>query len=60
MHKLLFVLFRLVSLMPGSFLVDVVLFVSKHLGQSCCSMPVNLLMVLVENSLPFGCLVILE
>ena len=44
----------------GSFLVQVVLLVSEHERQTSCCMPVDFLMILVKDCLPFRGLVVLE
>ena len=60
LDKLLLVLLRLVCMMSRCLLVQIVLLVSKHCCQSCGSMPIDLLMILVEDGLPFEGLVVLE
>ena len=60
LDKLLLVLLRLVCMMSRCLLVQIVLLVSKHCCQSCGSMPIDLLMILVKDCLPFDGLVVLE
>lgn len=59
-NQVLLVLLGLSAMVPWGFGMGVVVFVVNDLGQSGCSMLVDLTMITIEGGLPVGLVVVLQ